>query len=93
MSQVDTELEKGLLAILCTFHKYAQGKMGDLHQAAFQSLLRSELCHLLTDTEQQETVRMVFINYDADRNQNISFDEYVNLIAYILRKLCVKHGN
>lgn len=48
MSQVDTELEKGLLAILCTFHKYAQGKMGDLHQAAFHSLLRSELCHLLT---------------------------------------------
>ncbi|XP_034613481.1 uncharacterized protein LOC117870438 [Trachemys scripta elegans] len=81
----DSELEKGLHAIVGSFYKYAKDKGGAqaLDQAAFQKLLNNELRHQLTDVQSTEAGKDMLKKLDTDKNQLISFEEYWELVALI----------
>ncbi|TFJ96764.1 staphylococcal nuclease domain-containing protein 1 [Platysternon megacephalum] len=85
MAGKDSELEKGLHAIVGSFYKYAKGPPGAkaLDQAAFQKLLSNELSHQLTDVQSTEAGKDLLKKLDTDNNQLISFEEYWELVAFI----------
>nr|XP_005312617.1 protein S100-A16-like isoform X1 [Chrysemys picta bellii] len=87
MAEEGSELERGLHAIVGSFYRYAEGSEGpkELDQAAFQNLLRNELSHQLTNSEDQKAALDMFRKVDANNDQKISFDEYWDLIVEICR--------
>nr|XP_014428690.1 protein S100-B-like [Pelodiscus sinensis] len=89
MSGTDSELERGLHAIVDSFYRYAKGPPGQqaLDQAAFQKLLRNELSHQLSDVQSTEAAKTLMQKLDADKNQLISFAEYWELVAYLCQTI------
>uniref|UniRef100_A0A8C8VMK7 EF-hand domain-containing protein n=1 Tax=Pelusios castaneus TaxID=367368 RepID=A0A8C8VMK7_9SAUR len=89
MAGVDSELEKGLHAIVDSFYRYAKGPPGakELDQIAFQKLLNNELSHQLTDVQSTEAGKNLLRKLDTDRNQHISFDEYWELITCVCQAI------
>ncbi|XP_074872905.1 protein S100-A16-like [Carettochelys insculpta] len=89
MAGKDSELEKGLHAIVDSFYRYAKGPPGKqgLDQAGFKQFLKNELSHQLTEVQSAEAVKNLLQKLDKDHNQLISFDEYWELIAFLCQTI------
>ncbi|CAM2101426.1 unnamed protein product [Caretta caretta] len=89
MAGKDSELEKGLHAIVNTFYKYTKGPPGAkvLDQAAFQKLLSNELSHQLKEAQSTEAGKDLLKKMDTDNNQLISFEEYWELVTLICQAI------
>ncbi|CAM5099078.1 unnamed protein product [Natator depressus] len=89
MAGKDSELEKGLHAIVDTFHKYTKGPPGAkvLDHAAFQKLLSNELSHQLKEAQSTEAGKDLLKKMDTDKNQLISFEEYWELVTLICQAI------
>ncbi|KAM9119672.1 LOW QUALITY PROTEIN: uncharacterized protein ACDP82_016003 [Pangshura tecta] len=87
MAGKDSELEKGLHAIVRSFYKYAEGPPGAKapDQAAFQKLLSNELSHQLTDVQGTEAGKDLLKRY-ADKKV-VSFEEYWELVAFVCQTI------
>ncbi|KAH1183214.1 hypothetical protein KIL84_004706 [Mauremys mutica] len=87
MAGKDSELEKGLHAIVGSFYKYAKGPPGAqaLDQAAFQKLLSNELSHQLTEVQGTEAGKELLKSY-ADKKV-VSFEEYWKLVPFVCQTI------
>ncbi|NXP26950.1 S100B protein, partial [Scytalopus superciliaris] len=80
-----SELEKGMLAIIDTFHQYS-GKEGDKHKlkkSELKELINNELTHFLSEIKDQETVDKVMEVLDSDGDAECDFQEFVAFIATV----------
>ncbi|XP_053133939.1 protein S100-A16-like [Hemicordylus capensis] len=87
-----SELEPAIQVLVDTYDQYAGKDLWGKRRSAirkkdFQKLLRQELNHMLTDTENKEAAARLTRDLDKDSDGKISFEEYWNLLGEIVHGL------
>ncbi|XP_058556334.1 protein S100-A12-like [Neofelis nebulosa] len=82
-----TKLEEHLEGIINVFHRYSS-RVGDpdtLSKGELKQLITRELTNSLQNTKDQATIDKIFQDLDADKDGQVTFDEFVVLVSRVLR--------
>ncbi|XP_007088030.1 protein S100-A12 [Panthera tigris] len=82
-----TKLEEHLEGIINVFHRYSS-RVGDpdtLSKGELKQLITRELKNSLENTKDQATIDKIFQDLDADKDGQVTFDEFVVLVSRVLR--------
>ncbi|TTB12814.1 Ictacalcin [Bagarius yarrelli] len=86
-----SDLQKGMLILISTFHKYAcaEGDKTSLSKGEVKELLNKELGNMFSDCKDQAALDKLFKDLDANADSKVDFQEFVTLVA-CLTMLCNK---
>ncbi|XP_055368978.1 S100 calcium binding protein U isoform X2 [Betta splendens] len=75
-------MEGAIQTVVKVFLKSSKGKER-LGKKEFQTLVKSELCNVLTDTDSKEAINNMGQGLDADKDGRIGFEEYMKLVGWL----------
>ncbi|XP_034401449.1 S100 calcium binding protein U [Cyclopterus lumpus] len=75
-------MEPAIQTMVKVFMKSAKGKES-LGQSQFQSLVKSQLSNILSDTDSKEAVKDMGQGLDANQDGKVGFEEYLKLVGYL----------
>ncbi|XP_066222208.1 protein S100-A12-like [Saccopteryx leptura] len=81
-----TKLEEYMEGVINIFHQYSV-RMGDfdtLSKKELKQLITKELANTIKNTKDQATIDKIFRDLDVDRDEQVSFKEFVTLVASVL---------
>ncbi|XP_028010031.1 protein S100-A12 [Eptesicus fuscus] len=81
-----TKLEDHMEGIINVFHQYS-ARVGDfdtLTKRELKQLITKELVNTIKNTKDQATIDKIFQELDADGNGQVTFNEFVVLVARVL---------
>uniref|UniRef100_A0A452QGB2 EF-hand domain-containing protein n=2 Tax=Ursus TaxID=9639 RepID=A0A452QGB2_URSAM len=81
-----TKLEDHMEGIINVFHQYSVrvGHYDKLSKGEMKQLITKELPNTLKNTKDQATIDKTFQDLDADKDGQIDFSEFVNLVVRVL---------
>ncbi|XP_066111308.1 protein S100-A12-like [Saccopteryx bilineata] len=81
-----TKLEEHMEGIINIFHQYSVrvGDFDTLSKKELKQLITKELANTLKNTKDQATIDKIFRDLDVDRDEQVSFKEFVTLVASVL---------
>ncbi|KAF5924197.1 protein S100-A12 [Diceros bicornis minor] len=81
-----TKLEDHLEGIINVFHQYSVrvGHYDTLSKGELKQLIKRELPNTLENTKDQPTIDKIFQNLDADKDGQVTFKEFIILVAEVL---------
>ncbi|XP_040086511.1 protein S100-A12 [Oryx dammah] len=82
-----TKLEDHLEGIINIFHQYSV-RLGDydtLIKRELKQLITKELPNCLNNTKNQATIDEIFQDLDANKDKEVSFEEFVVLVSRVLK--------
>ncbi|KAM8812845.1 protein S100-A12-like [Rhynchonycteris naso] len=81
-----TKLEDHLEGIINIFHQYSVrvGNFDTLAKGELKQLITKELTNTIKNTKDQATIDKIFRDLDADRDGQVTFKEFVTLVASVL---------
>ncbi|XP_045839465.1 protein S100-A12 [Meles meles] len=81
-----TKLEDHMEGIINVFHQYSVrvGHFDKLSKGEMKKLITRELPNALKNTKDQATIDQTFQELDADKDGEVSFPEFVSLLARVL---------
>ncbi|XP_029786421.1 protein S100-A12-like [Suricata suricatta] len=82
-----TKLEDHLEGIIDVFHQYSaqEGHQDTLSKGEMKKLMMRELPNSLKNTKDQATIDKIFQDLDADKNGQVTFEEFVVLVSRVLQ--------
>ncbi|KAF0880540.1 protein S100-A12 [Hyaena hyaena] len=82
-----TKLEDHLEGIINVFHQYSVrvGHFDTLSKGELKQLITRELTNSIKNTKDQPTIDKIFQDLDADKDGQVTFDEFVVLVCRVLR--------
>ncbi|TNN69001.1 Protein S100-A16 [Liparis tanakae] len=84
-------MEPAIQTMVKVFMKSTKGKDG-LGQSQFQSLVKSQLSNILSDTDSKEAVKDMRQGLDANQDGKVGFEEYLKLVGYLAVSLSEQRG-
>ncbi|XP_039675653.1 S100 calcium binding protein U [Perca fluviatilis] len=75
-------MESAIQTMVKVFLKSSKGKE-NLGKSQFQSLVKSQLSNILTDTDSKEAVNNMGQELDANQDGKVGFEEYLKLVGYL----------
>ncbi|TDH03976.1 hypothetical protein EPR50_G00147720 [Perca flavescens] len=75
-------MESAIQTVVKVFLKSSKGKE-NLGKSQFQSLVKSQLSNILSDTESKEAVNNMGQGLDANQDGKVGFEEYLKLVGYL----------
>ncbi|XP_036949409.1 S100 calcium binding protein U [Acanthopagrus latus] len=75
-------MEAAIQDLVKVFLKSSKGKE-NLGKKEFQSLVKSQLSNILSDTDSKEAVNNMGQGLDADHDGKVGFQEYMKLVGYL----------
>ncbi|KAG7225513.1 hypothetical protein INR49_027509 [Caranx melampygus] len=75
-------MEAAIQTLVKVFLKSAKGKES-LGKKEFQSLVKSQLSNILSDTDSKEAVNNMGQGLDANQDGKVGFEEYMKLVGYL----------
>ncbi|XP_068567271.1 S100 calcium binding protein U [Cebidichthys violaceus] len=75
-------MESAIQTMVKVFLKSTKGKE-NLGQNQFQSLVKSQLSNILSDTDSKEAVKSMGQGLDANQDGKVGFEEYLKLVGYL----------
>ncbi|XP_007946817.1 protein S100-A12-like [Orycteropus afer afer] len=81
-----TMLEDHLEGIINVFHQYSVrvGHFDTLSKGELKQLITKELPNTLMNTKDQATIDKIFQELDDNRDGEVSFEEFVTLVARVM---------
>ncbi|XP_071063546.1 protein S100-A12-like [Dasypus novemcinctus] len=81
-----TKLEDHMEGVINVFHQYSVrwGHHDTLSKGELKQLILKELTNTLQNTKDQATIDKIFNDLDADKDGQITFNEFVPLIATLV---------
>ncbi|XP_007464429.1 PREDICTED: protein S100-A12 [Lipotes vexillifer] len=82
-----TKLEDHLEGIINIFHHYSirLGNYDTLNKNELKKLITKELPNALKNTKDQASIDKVFQELDADKDAQVTFEEFVVLVSRVLK--------
>ncbi|XP_034748878.1 S100 calcium binding protein U [Etheostoma cragini] len=75
-------MESAIQTMVKVFLKSSKGKE-NLGKSQFQSLVKSQLSNILSDTDSKEAVNNMGQGLDANQDGKVGFEEYLKLVGYL----------
>ncbi|XP_054619798.1 S100 calcium binding protein U [Dunckerocampus dactyliophorus] len=79
-------MEAAIQTVVKVFLKSGKGKES-LGKKDFQSLVKSQLSNILSDTDSKEAVNNMGQGLDANQDGKVGFEEYMKLVGYLAKSL------
>ncbi|ELK36305.1 Protein S100-A12 [Myotis davidii] len=81
-----TKLEDHLEGVINVFHQYSVrvGDFDTLNKRELKQLITKELANTIKNTKDQATIDKIFQELDADRDGQVTFNEFVALVSKVL---------
>ncbi|XP_022415307.1 LOW QUALITY PROTEIN: protein S100-A12 [Monodon monoceros] len=82
-----TKLEDHLEGIINIFHHYSirLGNYDTLNKSELKKLITKELPNALKNTKDQPSIDKLFQELDADKDAQVTFEEFVVLVSRVLK--------
>ncbi|KAL0591119.1 Protein S100-A12 [Plecturocebus cupreus] len=82
-----TKLEEHLEGIVNIFHQYSvrTGHFDTLSKGELKRLMAKELVNLIENAKDKATVEKTFRDLDANQDDQVDFQEFINLVAVVLK--------
>lgn len=79
-------MEAAIQSVVKVFLKASKGKES-LGRKEFQSLVKTQLCNILSDTDSKEAVNNMAQSLDANQDGKVAFEEFMKLVGYLSTSL------
>ncbi|XP_003941944.1 protein S100-A12 [Saimiri boliviensis] len=82
-----TKLEEHLEGIVNIFHQYSvrTGNPDTLSKGELKKMMAKELVNLIENAKDKATVDETFQGLDANQDDQVSFQEFISLVARVLK--------
>nr|XP_001494448.1 protein S100-A12 [Equus caballus] len=82
-----TKLEDHLEGVINIFHQYSArvGHFDTLSKGELKQLITRELANSIKNTKDKATIDQIFQDLDADKDGQVSFNEFVVLVCKVLK--------
>ncbi|KAM6903209.1 S100 calcium binding protein U isoform 1-T1 [Lycodopsis pacificus] len=84
-------MESAIQTMVKVFLKSTKGKES-LGQGQFQSLVKSQLSNILSDTDSKEAIKNMGQGLDANHDGKVGFEEYLKLVGYLAVSRSEQHN-
>ncbi|KPP63187.1 S100-A1 protein6-like [Scleropages formosus] len=79
-------MESAISTIVKVYMKSSKGK-GSLGDKDFQKLVKSQLSNIMMGTENSEAIKEMRKGLDANQDNKVSFEEFMQLMGYLANAL------
>ncbi|XP_061902308.1 S100 calcium binding protein U [Entelurus aequoreus] len=79
-------MEAAIKTVVDVFLKSGRGK-DSLGKKDFQSLVKSQLSNILSDTDSKDAINNMGQGLDANHDGKVGFEEYLNLVGFLAKSL------
>ncbi|XP_061787001.1 S100 calcium binding protein U [Nerophis lumbriciformis] len=79
-------MEAAIQTVVQVFLKSGKGK-DSLGKKDFQSLVKSQLSNILSDTDSKDAINNMGQGLDANQDGKVGFEEYLNLVGFLAKSL------